>query len=188
MYYNDWNRPKQQANKPGKELEPIYKERMQKDGTMKLVEIGKTNTYEKIQADKDSCDIKKIMERHNIDATMLGLTKIEEGINDLTEMPTNIIDLQNKMIEAKETFNGMSTEIKEYYGNNFNKFIKAFGNGKITEDIEAIKQKNNIKTTLPGKMKMEEITTTPQVKTQDIVENPTKINTTSSEQGGIKYE
>lgn len=183
QYYTDWNRPIETPNKPGTKTEDVYKERIQKDGTKKLVKIKETNTYARIQEDKESCDIKKIIEKYGIDPNN-SIVEIEETINDFTNMPNDINEIQNILLNAEETFNGASKEIKEYYENDFGKFVNAFGTGQIEKDVKKLKKKfsKEENTILEGQMSIEKI----QPKTQDIVEIPKEINTTSSDRGGIQ--
>lgn len=140
-YFTDSNRPKVKAQASGSNLEPIYKERFDKDGNKVLIEVGKTNVFERAQADKDLCDINKTMEKYGITTAdsvrrLMSTNDIEfidEEFSDMT-----IMERQNKMLELEDEFNGLDSKVKSYFGNSFNKFYSAVANNTIMDDLQKI--------------------------------------------------
>lgn len=143
-YYTDANRPKVKTQAVGTKLEPIYKERFDKDGNKVLKEVGKTNVFERAQADKDLCDINKTMERYGITTadsvrqlmSQNDIEFIDEEFNDMS-----IMERQNKMLELEDQFNGLDLNVKAYFGNSFNKFYSAVANNTIFDDLQKIDPK-----------------------------------------------
>lgn len=110
----------------GSEFAPTYSYRIdKKTGKKILVETGKTNIYEKIQASLESTKIENIIKRATADPNAL-LIKDGEYI-DVSELPTSMIEIQNMMYKAKEEFNKLPSEIRSKFDNSMEKYISEYG-------------------------------------------------------------
>lgn len=109
---------------------PVFDQR----GIWHLEETGKENRYLDIQSHADSCDINVIMARYRNGETDV-LSRVQGFFGDVTELPTNYIDVMNAKIKAEKLFNGLSPEVKEKYGNSVDMFMAALG---TKEGLEAI--------------------------------------------------
>lgn len=146
-FYSESNKPKTIATPCGSKFEPEYEEVINnKTGKTELKKTGETNVYDKIQESKESALLENIIKKYKIDINENNLTKIEETINDLTNLPDNLIDNLNIINQAKQTFEQSPQEVKQFFNNNFNEFLAGSENGTLNSLIKEIKTKNKIET------------------------------------------
>lgn len=108
----------------GSEFMPVYEYRINKDtGKKEIVETGKTNIYEMIQASHESTKLDKIIERANgnIEYNLPG------GMQDLTETPKSLMEMQNLIIKAETEFAKLPAEIRKKFDNSAEKYISSYG-------------------------------------------------------------
>ena len=89
-------------NNSGTKIREEYIATTNENGEPILECIGRTNQYETIQANADSVNISKIMEK----CSVMGLTALNqrEGIyTDITDIPNNLNDLNNMAKVGKAT-------------------------------------------------------------------------------------
>lgn len=160
MFYTTTNRPKVIAQPKCNKMMPVYKEKTDKDGKVNLIKVKEINIYEKIQENRNTNNIKDMLDRYGI--------KVEDSINeinqilngdiyDLTMAPKNMIDAYNQINEAKSIFNNSSKELKQAFGNSFTDFLAAADNGNLKKIIKSFEKPKN-DDILPGQMNIEEIT------------------------------
>lgn len=131
-YYSESNRPAIIDTPAGSEFSTNYIEKIDQDGKKQLVEAGKTNIYERIQAAKENSLIKNIIERYQIDINRP--SNIQEGIGvDLTQMPDNFIDYYNMMQELKAQFEQEPSSIRKEFNNSFEEYLAGANNGKLAK-------------------------------------------------------
>ena len=109
---------------------PVYDQR----GIWHLEETGKENRYLDIQSHADSCDINVIMARYRNGETDV-LSRVQGFFGDVTNLPTNYIEVMNAKLKAEQLFNGLTPEIKEKYGNSVDQFMAALGTKEGLMDI-----------------------------------------------------
>ena len=104
-----------------------------------LVVKGVDSLYEKIQLHKDDTDIYKILDKYfRGDLSVLDKNK---GIYcDVSQLPDNIVDLNNRMLEQQELFAKLPIDIKKLYGNSLGKFSKAINDSTFIDDIVSNKE------------------------------------------------
>lgn len=56
---------------------------------------------------------------------------------DLTNMPTDLLSAHAMMLEARDKYYSLPVQLRAKYGNSFDAFISAVGNGTIQHDIES---------------------------------------------------
>lgn len=167
------NRHKRIFQPKTKKIVPEYKLRTQKDGTKKLVKVDEYDITEKIKANKDTYNLKKLVELYQIKPDE-SMGKLTENVADLTRMPTNLIEAQNQAEEAKIIFDSLSVKVKNKFDNDFGKFLAASTNGELKKIIE---EHNKSKDVLENQVTIEEAQ-------NQAVKTETEKQTT----GGIKYE
>lgn len=148
MFYSESNRPKTIPMPKTNKYEPEYKEVLNKNGKKELKEVGKINVYEKIQEARAGSALDEITKKYLIKINDMDLTKLEEAVTDLTNVPTNLIETMNVINNAKEIYESAPAELKNRFNNNFTEFIAGAQNGtlesllKKKEIKEAIKQED----------------------------------------------
>lgn len=123
---------------------------LQKDGKIKLYEVGKQDVYADIQSYDSETDINSIIARaSNGDFTGFENGRGEGVFGDFTEMPTSYFEVLNTVIEGKHAFEKLPVEIKEKFGNDFNKWFVSAGEYdwfekmgyKISDDVSSESEK-----------------------------------------------
>lgn len=127
----------------GSGIMPTYEYRIDKKTGKKILEkTGETNIYEKIQASLESSKLENIIKK----VTQGDLTdlNVKEGqYIDISNMPTNMIELQNTIMIAKGEFEKLDANTRKKFDNSVEKYISLYGSeewannmglGKKTEE------------------------------------------------------
>lgn len=98
------------------------------------------NVYERIQVDKDSCDINRLMERFALGDTEA--LNINKGVYlDATKLPTTMAEVFAKGLEAEQYFNGLPVEVKELFDNSHSVFFTEMGTMAFDSKIKAYNER-----------------------------------------------
>lgn len=138
-FYSISNRPKT-IDHPETEKElPIYLEKVDKHGHSYLEQTGVQPIYENIQKFKDDVDTYKVLKRYEcgdpnvvarLDKTIPG------GVLDVTNMPTNLIDLKNMLKQADVLFDCLTPTERSNYNNNINEFLADLSAGNVPDSLK----------------------------------------------------
>lgn len=122
--------PVKKVTTSGEKLEDVTSMRLDENGQEVFYISGKTNIYEKIQAEAENAKIENVIAKvlQTGDTSLLEARKGE--FIDLTEMPANIFEAQLKIKEAEKAFMELPVEVRKEYNNNFNEFLKDASEGK----------------------------------------------------------
>lgn len=125
-----------------------YTVRLTKSGTKTLVEDGKINIYELTQANKEESDIHTILERakngdvKSIEILQRGQNAKGNGsIQDLTTAPKNLIEAQQKLIDAEKTWKALDSDLKAKFNNSMTEFLAGVEDGRVQSYIDSKKPK-----------------------------------------------
>lgn len=137
-FYNQNKLPPKQPTPSGSPFRTKYKRKIdEKTGAETVVECGKTNVYEKIQAAKDSTMIYNIVERYQNGE--IGLLNARQGYyGDVSNTPTNIFEAEEQAQMANNNLNKLPSELRKIL----------IDKGDISEEdiksyIESLKPKAN---------------------------------------------
>lgn len=133
------------ASATGNGFEPIFKSKVQRDGVIKLEQDGERNVYEEIQSHKDSCSIELALARASLGDDSL-LHRTQGAFGDFTTFPKTFAEVLQVMINAESYFDGLPAEIRNNFGNDFNRFLAQLDSpdlpGKlgmeVTKDVEVV--------------------------------------------------
>lgn len=118
----------------GSRIHVLYQGRVDKNGSLELVESGKEDIYEQIQSHKDSCDIHLILQRYqNGDAT--ALAKVQGTYGDFTQIPKTYADLLNAVISGENYFNSLPVETRAEFDHSFYKFMASMDKPGFLETL-----------------------------------------------------
>lgn len=134
------------ANTTGTEEIDDYDVRLNSNGVKQLVKKKtKRNIYQKIQQYKDECDIYEILRRSDperrqgLEQQIINANLQDDGqIYDMTQIPTNLIQARQMLIDADKKFNSLPIELRKEFNNNPNEFIAAANNGTLHNKIDRI--------------------------------------------------
>lgn len=116
----------------GDYLNPTYSPKVNDDGSIDLVETGVVDTYQEIQAWKDSCDIHAILRKYfNGDST--ALSKDVPLYGDFTEAPKSLAEYYQRMIDAEAAFNRLPVETRAKFNHSSAEFFSSIGSEKFNK-------------------------------------------------------
>ena len=113
-------------------------------GNFDVVEKGKMNLYNEIQAERDSVDIYAMLARFS-NGDQQALNKVQGVYGDVTKMPRTYAEMLQTLYNAENTFAGLPVELKAKFGNDVNRFIASMDTPEQTiifnEYFESVKSK-----------------------------------------------
>lgn len=131
-FYSRSNLPTTIAQPKCEKIIPTYGKEVGKDGKVQIVETGKTNIYEKIQASKDETLVYNILDRFNAgDVSVLNQRQGTYG--DFTEMPKTLAEAQQTLIDAEKYFYSLPLEVRKEFDHSVSEFLHSAGEGKLSE-------------------------------------------------------
>lgn len=167
-FYSRTNLPATIAQPKCEKIIPTYGKEVDKEGKVHIVETGKTNIYEKIQASKDETLVYNILDRFNAgDVTALNQRKGSYG--DFTAMPKTLAEAQQSLIDAENYFNSLPLEVRKEFNHSVTEFLASAGDGKLAERHEYFQPPKEVQDAL----KQVENQQAAQQVTQTVVSTPT---------------
>lgn len=111
---------------PGSPIKIEYESYFDDKGNLELKESGKSDLYMDIQSHADSVDINVILARY-ANGDEQALNRAQGFYEDVTKMPTSMIDVMNLVMRGENMFNALPVEIKEKFDNNYAAWIASAG-------------------------------------------------------------
>lgn len=123
-----------------------YKNSIDDNGnTILIKDKKKDNIDEKIQAERDSCDLKRILARltkseiERIDLSHGGM------FGDFTQVPKSLHDLRQRLMDADNMFKSLPLEVREKFDFSTDKFFASVGsdyyNDVMKHYVEPVEEK-----------------------------------------------
>lgn len=160
-FYTAFNRPESVEAERGSETAPTYEYRIdKKTGKKKLVQTGETNIYEMIQASLESSKLENIIKKFTA-GDLSVLNQIEGQYLDISEIPTNLMDIQNMIYKCKGEFEKLDPETRSKFENSVEKYISLYGSEEWANNMGFLKEtkepeKETKETTGKGEEKVNE--------------------------------
>lgn len=135
MFYTPFNRPKRNPTKFNNKKQVVYKTELdKKTGERKLIKRDTVDIYEKIQEFAEETKISNIMKKYQIDLfNQSTISKDEQKIIDLTNMPENLLETMTAIDNAKYLWERQTPQVKEKFNNDFRQFIAGSENGQLAD-------------------------------------------------------
>lgn len=143
----------------GDPIAPVYDYRIDKKTGKRILEkVGETNLYEKIQASLESSKLENIIKKVT-QGDLSVLEQMKGQYIDISEVPTNMIDMQNMIYRAKGEFEKLDAETRSKFENSVEKYISLYGSKEWLDNLgfgEEIKEtKKETKKEVEGEKKDE---------------------------------
>lgn len=107
---------------PGSRYEPLYRCEVQDDGSIKFIEIGKDDLYERIQSYEQSTDIRILLKRFEKgDST--ALSRVQGFYADMTGAPKSYAQILQSVIDGQAMFDQLPVAVRSEFGGDFFKFF-----------------------------------------------------------------
>lgn len=131
MFYSRSNRPKTIPHPECSKEINTYELEIDKDGKKELVQKGKTNIYEKIQAQLEETLIYNILNKYqNGDQEIINkLTAMDGMYGDYTNTPKTLAEAQQTVIDAHNQFNDLPLELRKEFNYSATEFLASLSNG-----------------------------------------------------------
>lgn len=130
-FYSLTNKPPRSPYPKSHKIVPTYSLKIDKQtGKKELKETGKTDIYERIQESKESTMIYNILEKF-LDGDNEIINKQVSRYGDFTELPTNLAEAQQLIIDAENTFKSLPLDIRKEFNHSPTEFMAGIENGKL---------------------------------------------------------
>lgn len=127
MFFSRTNRPRAVGSPFGSHEVIIYEERIL-DGLKQLVEVGKKDINEFIQAGARECDVYAILERFNR-GDQDALFRKKPVCMDVVGLPTSLAAAQQQLIDVSNQFNALPLEVRQHFDNNVHRYVAEIASG-----------------------------------------------------------
>lgn len=141
MFFNKWdNQPPSEPTPCGTKYIDTYQEKYNKEGELELVVTGKTNVYEMIQSNVESTKIENLL--HAVAMGDINAMKQRDATYmDATNMPRDLMEMQNLVIKAKREFEEYPAEVKELFNNSADQYVMSMGTDEFFEKMSPYNNK-----------------------------------------------
>lgn len=107
-------------------------------GVKSLVKVGETDFQALIDANRDSTDIQKMVERF-VAGDQTALNSMEGLFIDATQMPSNYAELVDRVQKAEEAFSKLPADIKSAFNNSPTEFWQSYGSPEFNSIIDSLR-------------------------------------------------
>lgn len=138
---------------PGNRIHPLYSSKVTPKGDIVLEECGKEDIQEYINSFRESCDMSFILHQLSLGNTEV-LNQRQMMFGDFTDMPQNLMEIQQIFIDGEAAFNQLPLETRKQFDNNYRNWLFTSGSDEwnekmakliptpVTEPIEEVKEEN----------------------------------------------
>lgn len=137
----------------GREERPVYQSKLNADGTIDVKVVGYNNVQEEIDSYAESCSIELIVSRCTR-GDYSGLSVKQGSYTDVTQFPKTYAEVLQQVIDGRNLFDSLSKEVREKFGNDFNKWFASTGTEEWFDRM-GVKFKEDIKKDSSIEMKNE---------------------------------
>lgn len=151
MAYHSVSNFREKENRPtapGEKIRRTYLWQMNAKGEKVLVIDQEIDQQAEIDSYLEETKIENILQRASIDPAIAERLKPETGggIQDFTEAPQTLAELQNIMLKAKQIWKDVPKEIKLKFDNDVDKFISSYGTVEWAENLGILEEKPKVET------------------------------------------
>ena len=111
------------ASNSGTQMVKDYQSVVDDDGSRHLVVVGEHSLYDEIQSYKESCDLKKIIERFQLTGDVSLLQQKQGFYADVTEYPKTMAEMIQLSDYARDLFAQLSPDDRAIFNNNIEEFL-----------------------------------------------------------------
>ena len=123
------------VSQPGTPEAIALEARLSPDGSYSLVEVGKIDTWEQIQACRASTDMSLILSRYMAGDTS-ALSRAQGFYADISEMPQNMHEALSIMLRAQQDFDALPLEVRERFGMDVYRYISEVGTEGFADKLK----------------------------------------------------
>lgn len=145
MAYHSVSNFREKENKPtapGEKIRRTYLWQMNAKGEKVLVIDQEIDQQAEIDSYLEETKIENILRRASIDPNIAERLMPETGggIQDFTEAPQTLAELQNIMLRAEQIWKDVPKEVKLKFDNDIDKFISGYGTVEWAKNLGILKE------------------------------------------------
>lgn len=122
-FYSRLNRPKTISPAVGDGTAPVFEKRLV-DGHYRLVETGKTNLFDFVQASKEDTLIYNLIDRY-VRGDVTALSQRVGQYLDVVGLPSTLAEAQQLMIDVQNKFDHLDSDIKAKFDNSVSVYVNS---------------------------------------------------------------
>ena len=107
---------------PGEKMHTIYSAKLMEDGTILLKKTDEEDIQAKIDSYRDQTDMAYVLRQLMLGDTSV-LTQKEPMYGDFTQMPKNMLEAMQLMIDGEKAFYELDLETRQKFDNNFRQWM-----------------------------------------------------------------
>lgn len=132
---------------PGEKIRRTYLWQINAKGEKVLVIDQEIDQQAEIDSFLEETKIENILRRASVDPEIAERLKPETGggIQDFTEAPQTLAELQNIMLRAEQVWKDVPKEIKLKFDNDLDKFISSYGTVEWAKNLGIMKEEPKAK-------------------------------------------
>lgn len=151
MAYHSISNFREKENRPttpGEKIRRTYLWQMNAKGEKVLVIDQEIDQQAEIDSFLEETKIENIVRRASIDPAIAERLKLETGggIQDFTEAPQTLAELQNIMLRAEQIWKDIPKEVKLKFDNDIDKFISGYGTVEWAKNLGILEEKPKVET------------------------------------------
>lgn len=117
----------------------VYQEALDKNGKSYLMEVGKTNVYEKIQASLEETKTYNILEKFAQTGDAAILQRRECIFGDFTNIPKTPLEFQEMIMKAAAAFESLDKDVRAAFNNDVGEFKQSLLDGSFDVKVSQFK-------------------------------------------------
>lgn len=114
--------PNEFCSCPGEKMHNIYSAKLMEDGTILLKKTDEEDIQAKIDSYRDQTDMAYVLRQLMLGDTSV-LTQKEPMYGDFTQMPKNMMEAMQLMIDGEKAFYELDLETRQKFDNNFRQWM-----------------------------------------------------------------
>lgn len=145
---SNFRKKKNRPTTPGEKMRRTYLWQMNAKGEKVLVVDQEIDQQAEIDSFLEETKIENIVRRASIDPAIAErlIPETGGGIQDFTEAPQTLAELQNIMLRAKQIWKDVPKEVKLKFDNDVDKFISSYGTVEWAKNLGILEEKPKVET------------------------------------------
>lgn len=124
-------------SEPGTNKLIDYKVKVEKDGSITLVENGYIDTQEMIESHRQGCELQTLIMRYEA-GDLSALNQVNGFYADMQNAPKTLADSMQLVINAQNAFDVLPIDIKKEFGSDWRRWLASAGEDDWLKVMESV--------------------------------------------------
>ena len=139
-FFDQWNNRPPVVETDFPMTEPVFVPEKLDSGEWVLVETGEHNVYNAIQSHADETDLRQILAKCQATGDYSALHQRNVVFADMTGMPSDFTEAQNRALLARQRYNALDPDIKAAF-NGFDDYAQQILKGEFSAEVMSVFEK-----------------------------------------------